>query len=242
MIIPHDRIRHHRGAAHKKTSLRGQYPVQKLEIFRRAAYSKAICSECRCRRCRAEGYRERFGRSTHALVRLISLTLAQPGSSRDVLFLTADEELLLVRHYLAKVVQLCSHFRFPEEVEATATTYIKRFYLANTVMDWHPKNVMCGLSNGFSVLFTWLTPVFLANRLTALFLATKTTNNPISLDSYAAHIPRTEPTDVLELEFLVAQSLGFDFAVWHPHRALWGAWLDFQVSEARKFLAFAFVC
>ncbi|KAF9650093.1 cyclin-like protein [Thelephora ganbajun] len=129
-----------------------------------------------------------------------------PGSSKGVLFLNADEELLLVRHYLTKVVQLCDHFHFPEEVEATATTYIKRFYLTNTVMDWHPKNVM----------------------LTALFLATKTTNNPISLDSYAAHIPRTEPGDVLELEFLVAQSLGFDFAVWHPHRALWGAWLDLQ--------------
>lgn len=129
-----------------------------------------------------------------------------PGASKDVSFLNADEELLLVRHYLTKVVQLCGHFRFPEEVEATATTYIKRFYLTNTVMDWHPKNVM----------------------LTALFLATKTTNNPISLDSYAAHIPKTEPADVLELEFLVAQSLGFDFAVWHPHRALWGAWLDLQ--------------
>ena len=80
--------------------------------------------------------------------------------------------------------------------------------------------------------------LFRVNRLTALFLATKTTNNPISLDSYAAHIPRTEPTDVLELEFLVAQSLGFDFAVWHPHRALWGAWLDLQVSGSQMFLAF----
>lgn len=99
------------------------------------------------------------------MVRLISLTLTQPGSSKDVLFLTADEELLLVRHYLAKVVQLCGHFRFPEEVEATATTYIKRFYLTNTVMDWHPKNVMCGLPNGFPVLFTWLTQVFLAKQV-----------------------------------------------------------------------------
>ena len=58
------------------------------------------------------------------------------------------------------------------------------------------------------------------HRLTALFLATKTTNNPISLESYAAHIPRTSPSDVLELEFLVAQSLGFDFAVWHAYAKL----------------------
>ncbi|KAI0778062.1 cyclin-like protein [Trametes elegans] len=131
-----------------------------------------------------------------------------PGSSASVSFLNADEEHLLVKLYVGKIAQLCGHFRFPEEVEATAVSYLKRFYLKNTVMDWHPKNVM----------------------LTALFLATKTTNHPISLESYASHIPRTVPSDVLDLEFLVAQSLGFDFAVWHSHRALWGIWLDVQVS------------
>lgn len=97
----------------------------------------------------------------------------------------------------------------------------------------------CGVKQFFfRVLYVAHSGWFLENRLTALFLATKTTNNPISLDSYAAHIPKTDPADVLELEFLVAQSLGFDFAVWHPHRALWGAWLDLQVSEPRMFLAF----
>ncbi len=68
-----------------------------------------------------------------------------------------------------------------------------------------------------------------SHRLTALFLASKTTNNPISLESYTSRIPKTAPSDVLDLEFLVAQSLGFDFAVWHAHRALWGLWLDMQV-------------
>ena len=97
--------------------------------------------------------------SARPLARFTPLTQTQPGSSRDVLFLTEDEELLLVRHYLTKVVQLCGHFRFPEEVEATATTYIKRFYLTNTVMDWHPKNVMCGELNAISMLFMWLTQV-----------------------------------------------------------------------------------
>jgi cyclin H len=59
--------------------------------------------------------------------------------------LTPDEELLLVRLYVSKITQLCGFFRFPEEVEATAVSYLKRFYLKNTVMDWHPKNVMYGL-------------------------------------------------------------------------------------------------
>ena len=68
-----------------------------------------------------------------------------------------------------------------------------------------------------------------SHRLTALFLATKTTNNPITLEAYTSRIPKTAPSDVLDLEFLVAQSLGFEFAVWHAHRALWGMWLDLQV-------------
>lgn len=81
-----------------------------------------------------------------------------------------------------------------------------------------------------------LTPQFLG-RLTALFLATKTTNNPISLDSYTSNIPKTSHSDVLDLEFLVAQSLNFEFAVWHAHRALWGLWLDLQVD-----FSFAVLC
>ncbi|KAG6842540.1 hypothetical protein C0991_000066 [Blastosporella zonata] len=143
-----------------------------------------------------------------AAVNVIRNTLEgeKPGSSSVVSFLTADEELLLVKLYITKITQLCGHFRFPEEVEATAISYLKRFYLKNTVMDWHPKNVM----------------------LTALFLATKTTNNPLSLETYTTHIPRTAPSDVLDLEFLVAQSLGFEFAIWHAHRALWGMILDIQ--------------
>ena len=56
--------------------------------------------------------------------------------------MNADEENLLVKLYIGKVPQLCGHLHFPEEVEATAITYLKRFYLKNTVMDWHPKNVM----------------------------------------------------------------------------------------------------
>ncbi|KAF4623068.1 hypothetical protein D9613_001932 [Agrocybe pediades] len=143
----------------------------------------------------------------------------EQGSSHDVSFLNADEEVLLVKLYITKITQLCGLFRFPEEVEATAITYLKRFYLKNTVMDWHPKNVM----------------------LTALFLATKTTNNPISLESYTTHIPNTAPNDVLDLEFLVAQSLGFEFAVWHAHRALWGIWLDMQANSSMYDKALSYI-
>ncbi|KIY63645.1 cyclin-like protein [Cylindrobasidium torrendii FP15055 ss-10] len=135
-----------------------------------------------------------------------TLETHEPGSSSDVSFLTADEEHILVKHYITKITPLCGLFSFPEELAATAVSYMKRFYLKNTVMDWHPKNVM----------------------LTTLFLATKTTNNPISIEKYTQRIRGTNPSDVLDIEFLVCQSLGFEFAVWHAHRALWGIWLDFQ--------------
>ena len=90
----------------------------------------------------------------------------------NVQFLTPADELALVKLYLNKIPQLCGHFRrvpalmdyltalacysspslrfsrLPDEVEDTAMTYLKRFYLKNTVMDWHPKNVMYERSYG----------------------------------------------------------------------------------------------
>jgi len=68
----------------------------------------------------------------------------------------------------------------------------------------------------------------MVSRLTALFLAAKTSNSSIGIEVFTSRIPKTTPSDVLELEFLVAQSLDFEFTVWHAHRALWGLYLDLQ--------------
>jgi len=68
------------------------------------------------------------------------------------------------------------------------------------------------------------------SRLTAIFLAAKTSNHPISIEHYTSNIPKTSPGDVLDLEFLLAQSLSFHFAVWSASRAAHGIWLDLQVS------------
>ncbi|KAG8898648.1 hypothetical protein FRC00_002545 [Tulasnella sp. 408] len=70
----------------------------------------------------------------------------KPGSSSTIQFLSAEEEYFLVKLYISKISQLCAHFRFPEEVEATAVSYLKRFYLRNTVMDYHPKNTLSGFN------------------------------------------------------------------------------------------------
>ncbi|KZV92240.1 cyclin-like protein [Exidia glandulosa HHB12029] len=133
----------------------------------------------------------------------------EPGSSNALEFLSSADELALVRLYATKIPQLSAHFRFSEEIEATGISYLKRFYLKNTVMDHHPKNIM----------------------LTALFLAAKTCNRMVAIDDYVSRIPKTTAADVLDLEFPVAQSLNFEFAVWHAHRALWGLFLDMQTLE-----------
>lgn len=70
-------------------------------------------------------------------------------------------------------------------------------------------------------------------------MAAKTTNHPIALETYTGHIPGTSPNDVLELEFLLAQSLSFEFAVWHAHRSMWGLWLDLQVSLSPSLIELA---
>lgn len=54
-----------------------------------------------------------------------------------------DEELLLVRFYCdqaSKIVQ--TGFNLPESVVTTAVSYVKRFYLKNSVMEYHPKIIM----------------------------------------------------------------------------------------------------
>jgi hypothetical protein len=58
-----------------------------------------------------------------------------PGSPAD--------ELLLIRYYSSTIPRTCAGFGFPEGIEATATSYFKRFYLWNTTMDYHPRKVMC---------------------------------------------------------------------------------------------------
>lgn len=146
-------------------------------------------------------------------------------------YLTVQDELELVTFYLTKISQLsrASIFKFPETVEATAITYLKRFYLRNTCMDYHPKNIMSVDRLERDYLSPARSSITLeSSRLTCLFLATKTENTSISIDQFASRIPKTTNEDVLDLEFLVAQSLKFQFKVHHAHLAARGIYLDLQ--------------
>jgi len=88
--------------------------------------------------------------------------------------------------------------------QATAVQYLKRFYLSNSPMTYHPKQ---------------MTP-------SALFLSTKTENHYISLKSFVSKLPKTTADDVVAPEFLLTQGLRFTFDVRHPQRGLEGGFME----------------
>lgn len=66
----------------------------------------------------------------------------------------------------------------------------------------------------------------------ALFLATKTENNYISLRAFAEKLPKATPEGVIAPEFLLTQGLRFTFDVRHPQHGLEGGFMEL-VSMAR---------
>ncbi|KAF3027440.1 hypothetical protein E8E15_009224 [Penicillium rubens] len=128
---------------------------------------------------------------------------------KDVECLTPEEELVLVRYYCEKTLELGETYKppIPTMVRATAIQYLRRFYLTNSPMTYHPKSIMA----------------------CALFVATKTDNYYISLRQFADGIPGDTTTeDVIAPEFLLMQGLRFTFDVRHPFRGLEGGVLELQ--------------
>ena len=81
---------------------------------------------------------------------------------------------------------------------------MKRFYLSNSPMTYHPKEIMPS----------------------AIFLATKTENHYVSLKSFVEKIEKLTAEDVVAPEFLITQGLRFTFDVRHPQRGLEGGFME----------------
>ncbi|PLB43236.1 cyclin-like protein [Aspergillus steynii IBT 23096] len=134
---------------------------------------------------------------------------SKAGEEKDVECLTPEEEQVLVRYFCEQLVELGESYKppLPTIVRATAIQYLRRFYLTNSPMTYHPKTIMpC-----------------------ALFLATKTDNYYLSLRQFAEVVPgETTADDIIAPEFLVMQSLRFTFDVRHPFRGLEGGIMELQ--------------
>ena len=82
--------------------------------------------------------------------------------------------------------------------------YLKRFYLSNSPMAYHPKQMMPS----------------------ALFLATKTEHWFTKLTTFAEKLPNITAEEIVAPEFLLTQGLRFTFDVRHPHRGLEGGIME----------------
>ncbi|KAF7583055.1 Cyclin, N-terminal domain family protein [Clavispora lusitaniae] len=120
--------------------------------------------------------------------------------------ISLEEEQKYLSFFCGQIVQICTHFQMPTQVKATAISFFKKFYLVNSAMEYRPRNVL----------------------YTIVFLAAKSENHFVSIESFCSKIPNTKPQDILELEFAVLQSLRFTLLVHHPFRPLYGFFLDFQ--------------
>lgn len=120
--------------------------------------------------------------------------------------ISPEEEQIFLRFICQQIVQICAHFNMPTQVRATAISFFRKFYLIHSVMEYRPKNI----------------------AYTIVFLAAKLENYFISIESFCTRIPKTKPADILDLEFIVLQTLQFTLLVHHPFRPLWGFFLDFQ--------------
>ncbi|CAO3633577.1 unnamed protein product [Cunninghamella blakesleeana] len=124
-------------------------------------------------------------------------------------FLTADEQVKVCRFYEQQLQNMCAYLKLPNTVMATAVIYMKRFFLRNTVMDYHPKDIL----------------------LTCLFLATKVENERISIDEFGKSLKLPNTDMILQLEFTVSQGLQFEYSIHHPYRASYGYFLDIQYNK-----------
>ncbi|KAK2877300.1 hypothetical protein FQN49_001251 [Arthroderma sp. PD_2] len=131
---------------------------------------------------------------------------ATPARTGEIECLTPEEEFELVQYYCEKTMELGDEYKppLPTTVRATAIQYLRRFYLTNSPMTYHPKSIMpC-----------------------ALFLATKTDNFYMSLRSFTEHIPNSTMENIIAPEFLLTQGLRFTFDVRHPFRGLEGGMME----------------
>ncbi|CAG8631560.1 6479_t:CDS:2, partial [Dentiscutata erythropus] len=130
----------------------------------------------------------------------------------EIEYLTLEDELALCNFYETRILPMANCFpkevienKLTDKVKATAITFAKRFYLRNTIMDYHPKEII----------------------VTCLFLAAKVEHSFVAIEEFTKVVKRPKEI-IFELELVVSQSLRYEYAVHHPHLASFGLFLDMQ--------------
>ncbi|XP_063237791.1 cyclin-H isoform X2 [Bacillus rossius redtenbacheri] len=136
---------------------------------------------------------------------------------REATFLTAAEERLLLRQHELQLRDFCKHFSpaMPRAVVGTTFHYFKRFYIHNSVMDYHPKEIL----------------------VTCAYLACKVEEFNVSITQFVSNIKgdREKATDIiLNNELLLMQQLNYHLTVHNPFRPMEGLLIDIKTRSALR--------
>ncbi|XP_068166384.1 cyclin-H [Antennarius striatus] len=138
----------------------------------------------------------------------------KPGVSGSV-FLERHEEDVLFRHYEKRMLEFCNAFKpaMPKSVVGTAVMYFRRFYLNNSIMEYHPRIIM----------------------LTCAYLACKVDEFNVSCSQFVGNLVQESPAgqervleQILEYELLLIQQLNFHLVVHNPYRPMEGLLIDIK--------------
>ncbi|XP_034941959.1 cyclin-H [Chelonus insularis] len=126
-------------------------------------------------------------------------------------FLSATEERTLLRFHELQLRDFCKKFSppMPKATIATALHYFKRFYLRNSVMDYHPKEIL----------------------VTCVYLASKVEEFNVSISQFVSNLKgdREKASDiVLNNELLLMQQLNYHLTVHNPFRPVEGFMIDIK--------------
>ncbi|NWX82806.1 CCNH protein, partial [Nothoprocta ornata] len=132
----------------------------------------------------------------------------------DSFLLEPQEELAICKYYEKRLLDFCAVFKpaMPRSVVGTACMYFKRFYLNNSVMEYHPRTIM----------------------LTCAFLACKVDEFNVSSAQFVGNLRESplgqEKTleQILEYELLLIQQLNFHLIVHNPYRPFEGFLIDLK--------------
>jgi len=132
-------------------------------------------------------------------------------AKRDDFFLTQIEESEVVGYFSKKLLEFCAKFKppMPRAVKGTSFHYFKRFYLYNSVMDYHPKEIL----------------------VTAVYLASKVEEFNVSISQFVSNIQGNQERAtniILNNELLLMQELQFHLTIHNPYRAVEGLLIDIK--------------
>ena len=134
------------------------------------------------------------------------------GEDVDLRLPTMEEESILIDCHARRVFEdLAKPFNLPSHLRATASAYLRRFYLTASPLQSEVRQV----------------------AVTCLWLSTKTCEWHIPLDTFGTKLG-LDKEYVLEREFEVANGIEFDFVHWSAYRPLYGFHLDISAHQGVK--------